>query len=55
MMQIVLQISMFRRKGIIDLFDKYLEADEKGEYKLESDVHNLIFPMGVFRISRKIF
>ena len=38
---------MFRRKGIIDLFDKYLEADEKGEYKLESDIHNLIFPMGV--------
>jgi hypothetical protein len=38
---------MFRRKSIIDLFDKYLEADEKGEYKLESDIHNLIFPMGI--------
>ena len=37
---------MFRRKSIIDLFDKYLEANERGEYKLESDLHNLIFPMG---------
>jgi hypothetical protein len=38
---------MFRRKAIIELFDKFLEADEKGEYKLESDIHQLIFPMGV--------
>ena len=38
---------MFRRKAIIELFDKFLEADEKGEYKLESDIHNLIFPMGM--------
>jgi len=37
---------IFKRKGTIDLFDRYLEADEKGEYKLESDLHNLIFPMG---------
>ena len=38
---------MFRRKAIIKLFDKFLDADEKGEYKLESDLHNLIFPMGL--------
>ncbi|MDR0421266.1 MAG: hypothetical protein LBH30_07465 [Prevotellaceae bacterium] len=38
---------MFRRKGIIDLFEKYLEADKNGEYKLESDLHKLIFPMGI--------
>jgi len=37
---------MFRRKSIIELFDKYLEANERGEYRLESDLHNLIFPMG---------
>jgi hypothetical protein len=38
---------IFRRKGIIDLFDKYLEADKNGEYKFESDLHKLIFPMGI--------
>ena len=38
---------MTRRKAIIDLFDKFLDADENGNYKLEEDVHNLIFPMGV--------
>jgi len=38
---------MIRRKSIIDLFDKFLDADAKGEYKLESDIHNLIFPMGL--------
>jgi hypothetical protein len=38
---------MFRRKGIIELFDRYLEADANGVYKLESDIHNLIFPMGI--------
>lgn len=38
---------MLGRKCIIALFDKYLEADERGEYKLESDLHNLIFPMGL--------
>lgn len=37
---------MTRRKAIIDLFDKFLDADENGEYKLEEDVHNLIFPLG---------
>jgi hypothetical protein len=38
---------MMRRKAIIDLFDKFLDADENGEYKLEEDVHNLIFPLGL--------
>lgn len=36
---------MIRRKAVIDLFDKFLEADKSGAYKLESDIHNLIFPM----------
>lgn len=38
---------MMRRKAIIKLFDKFLDADENGEYKLEEDVHNLIFPLGL--------
>jgi hypothetical protein len=37
---------MMRRKAIIDLFDKFLEADSEGKYKLEEDIHNLIFPLG---------
>jgi hypothetical protein len=37
---------MISRQAIIQLFDKYLEADKNGNYKLESDLHNLIFPMG---------
>jgi hypothetical protein len=37
---------MVRRKAVIDLFGKFLEADRSGAYKLESDIHNLIFPMG---------
>lgn len=37
---------MMRRKAIIELFDKFLEADTEGKYKLEGDIHNLIFPMG---------
>ncbi|WP_159474770.1 hypothetical protein [Chryseobacterium sp. 18068] len=37
---------MMRRKAIIRLFDKFLDADESGHYKLEEDVHNLIFPLG---------
>ncbi|WP_324719910.1 hypothetical protein [Salinimicrobium sp. HB62] len=37
---------MMRRRAIIDLFDKFLDADENNEYKLEEDIHNLIFPMG---------
>lgn len=38
---------MFRRKSVIDIFKKFLDADQKGKYKLEEDIHNLIFPMGV--------
>jgi Histidine kinase-, DNA gyrase B-, and HSP90-like ATPase len=38
---------MFRRKAIIDIFKKFLEADVKGQYRLEKDIHNLIFPMGM--------
>lgn len=38
---------MMRRKAIIELFDKFLEADSQGKYKLEEDIHNLIFPMGL--------
>jgi len=38
---------MMRRKAIINLFDKFLDADENGTYKLEEDVHSLIFPMGL--------
>lgn len=38
---------MMRRKAIIKLFNKFLDADENGEYKLEEDVHNLIFPLGL--------
>lgn len=38
---------MTRRKAIIDLFDKFLDADENGIYKLEEDVHNIIFPLGL--------
>ena len=38
---------MTRRKAIIQLFEKFLDADENGKYKLEEDVHNIIFPMGL--------
>lgn len=38
---------VFRRKAIIDLFEKMLEAREDGKYELESMIHNLIFPMGL--------
>lgn len=38
---------MMRRRAILDIFKKFLEADQKGSYKLEEDIHNLIFPMGV--------
>lgn len=38
---------MFRRKAVIDVFYKFLDADENGDYKLEKDVHNLIFPTGL--------
>ena len=38
---------MIRRKAILELFDKFLDADENGLYKLEEDVHQLIFPLGL--------
>lgn len=38
---------VFRRKAIIDLFEKMLDARENGKYQLESMIHNLIFPMGL--------
>lgn len=38
---------MFRRKAVIDVFNKFLDADETGTYKLEKDIHNLIFPTGL--------
>lgn len=38
---------MTRRKAVLGLFDKFLEADKEGKYKLEQDIHNLIFPMGI--------
>ncbi|WP_456462798.1 hypothetical protein [Reichenbachiella sp.] len=38
---------MTRRKAILELFEKFLDADENGDYKLEEDVHNIIFPLGL--------
>ncbi|TXK71969.1 hypothetical protein [Mesonia sp. K4-1] len=38
---------MTRRRAIIQLFEKFLDADESGNYKLEEDIHNIIFPMGL--------
>lgn len=40
---------LFHRKAIIKLFKKFLEADRDGKYKLEEDIHNLIFPMGLIQ------
>ncbi|GAA6434750.1 hypothetical protein K140096H11_32440 [Bacteroides intestinalis] len=38
---------IFRRKAIISLFEKMLDAKNNGKYELESMIHNLIFPMGL--------
>lgn len=38
---------MARRRAIIEIFKKFLDADSQGKYKLEEDIHNLIFPMGI--------
>lgn len=38
---------VFRRKAIVDLFAKMLDARVDGKYELESMIHNLIFPMGL--------
>ena len=37
---------MVRRKAVIDLFERFLQFDRDGTYKLEADIHSLIFPMG---------
>ena len=38
---------MVRRKSILKLFEKLLEADKAGKYKLEKDIHKLVMPMGI--------
>lgn len=38
---------VMRRKAIIDLFERMLDAREDGKYELEAMIHNLIFPMGL--------
>ena len=38
---------VMRRKAIIKLFRKMLDAREDGKYELEALIHNLIFPMGL--------
>lgn len=38
---------VMRRKAVIKLFRKMLDARNDGKYELESLIHNLIFPMGL--------
>lgn len=38
---------VMRRKAVIKLFRKMLDARSDGKYELESLIHNLIFPMGL--------
>ena len=38
---------VMRRKAVIKLFRKMLNARSDGKYELESLIHNLIFPMGL--------
>lgn len=38
---------VMRRKAVIKLFRKMLDAKDDGKYELESLIHNLIFPMGL--------
>lgn len=38
---------VMRRKAVIRLFRKMLDAKDDGKYELESLIHNLIFPMGL--------
>ena len=38
---------VMRRKAIIKLFRKMLDAREDGKYELEALIHNLLFPMGL--------
>ncbi len=37
---------LVRRKSILKVFKRMLELDSSDEYKLEKDIHNLIFTMG---------
>ena len=36
-----------RRKAILTLFERMLDAKENGKYELERVIHNIIFPMGL--------
>lgn len=36
-----------RRKAILTLFERMLDAKENGKYELEKVIHNIIFPMGL--------
>ena len=38
---------VMRRKAVLRLFDKMLNALENGKFELESVIHNIIFPMGL--------
>lgn len=38
---------VMRRKAVVRLFRKMLDAKDDGKYELESLIHNLIFPMGL--------
>lgn len=38
---------VMRRKAVLRLFRKMLDAKDDGKYELESLIHNLIFPMGL--------
>lgn len=38
---------VMRRKAVLRLFKKMLNARDDGKYELESLIHNLIFPMGL--------
>ena len=38
---------VMRRKAIISLFERMLDAQDNGKYELEAMIHNLIFPMGL--------
>lgn len=38
---------MCRRKAILVLLDRLLEADRDGKYKLENDIHKIVMPLGL--------
>ncbi len=37
---------VIRRKVVLKVLEKFLEWDEKRKYRLEEDLHNIIYPMG---------